>query len=36
MKLANNQLSRSVQSWIDRVERRHPPNVGARSLRCVG
>jgi hypothetical protein len=25
MKLANKQLSRSAQSWINRVERRHPP-----------
>ncbi len=27
MKLANTQLSRSAQSWIKRVERRHPPKV---------
>ena len=25
MRLANKQLSRSAQSWINRVERRHPP-----------
>ena len=31
MKLANKQLSRSAQSWIKRVERRHPPNVGYHS-----
>jgi len=27
MKLANKHLSRSAQSWIDRVERRHQPKV---------
>jgi len=27
MKLANKQLSRSAQSWINRVERRHQPKV---------
>jgi len=27
MKLASKQLSRSAQSWINRVERRHPPKV---------
>ncbi len=27
MKLANTQLSRSAQSWIKRVKRRHPPKV---------
>ena len=31
MKLANKQLSRSAQSWINGVERRHPPNVGYHS-----
>jgi hypothetical protein len=31
MRLANKQLSRSVQSWINRVDRRHPPNVGYHS-----
>ena len=31
MKLANKQLSRSAQSWINRVDRRHPPNVGYHS-----
>ena len=31
MKLANKQLIRSVQSWINRVERRHPPKVGYHS-----
>jgi len=31
MKLANKQLSRSVQSWINRVERKHPPKVGYHS-----
>ena len=31
MKLANKQLSRSAQSWINRVERRHPPKVGYHS-----
>jgi len=31
MKLANKQLSRSVQSWINRLERRHPPKVGYHS-----
>ena len=31
MRLANKQLSRSVQSWINRVERRHPPKVGYHS-----
>jgi len=31
MKLANTQLSRSVQSWINRVERMHPPKVGYHS-----
>ena len=31
MKLASKQLSRSVQSWIRRVERRHPPKVGYNS-----
>lgn len=28
MKLANKQLSRSAQSWINKVERRHQPKVG--------
>jgi len=32
MKLANKQLSRSVQSWINRVEGRHPPNVRTRLM----
>jgi len=27
MKLENKQLSRSAQSWINRVERGHPPKV---------
>jgi hypothetical protein len=27
MKLANKQLSRSAQSWINKVERRHQPKV---------
>ena len=27
MRLANKQLSRSAQSWINRVERRHRPRV---------
>ena len=27
MKSANMQLSRSTQSWINKVERRHPPKV---------
>jgi len=27
MKLANKQLSKSAQSWINRVERRHQPKV---------
>ena len=31
MKLANAQLSRSAESWIKRVERRHPPKVGYHS-----
>jgi len=31
MRLANKQLSRSVQSWIKRVERMHPPKVGYHS-----
>jgi hypothetical protein len=31
MKLANRQLSRSVQSSINRVERKHPPKVGYHS-----
>ena len=31
MKLANKQLSRSVQSWINRVERKHPPKIGYHS-----
>ena len=31
MKLSNRQLSRSAQSWIKRVERWHPPNVGYNS-----
>jgi len=31
MKLANKQSSRSVQSWINRVERMHPPEVGYHS-----
>jgi hypothetical protein len=31
MRLANKQLSRSVQSWINRVERWHPPKVGYHS-----
>jgi len=31
MKLANKQSSRSVQSWIRRVERWHPPKVGYHS-----
>ena len=28
MKSANKQLSESAQSWIRRVERRHPPKKG--------
>ena len=31
MSLINKQLSRSAQSWIKRVERRHPPKVGYHS-----
>jgi hypothetical protein len=31
MRLLNKQLSRSVQSWINRVERRHRPRVGYHS-----
>ena len=31
MKLANKQLSRSAQSWINRVDRRRPSNVGYHS-----
>jgi hypothetical protein len=28
MRLANEQMSRSVQSWIKRAARRYPPKVG--------
>ena len=31
MKSASPQLSRSAESWIKRVERRHPPKVGYHS-----
>jgi hypothetical protein len=31
MRLANKQLSRSVQSWIKRAARRYPPKVGYHS-----
>ncbi len=31
MKTANKQLSKSAQSWINRVERWHPPKVGYHS-----
>jgi len=31
MRVANEQLSRSVQSWINRVKRRHQPKVSYRS-----
>lgn len=31
MKLANKQLSRSAQSWVRKVERRHQPKIGYHS-----